>query len=46
MTYIRQELNCTPVIDSERNISSQDCELQRIELCIDVQKRHCDFQCV
>ena len=38
MTYLHKDLNFTPVVNEEKNISCLDCELQRIELCSTVQK--------
>ena len=38
MIYIRSEVNFTPTMKVECNISDQHCELQRIELCNGVQK--------
>ena len=38
MVYIRDELNFTPIVDVAKNVSNSNCELQRIELCSNVQK--------
>ena len=38
LTYIRKDLNMTPVYCNADNISTQHCELQRIELSSGVQK--------
>ena len=38
LIYVLDSSNFTPVMDNSKNISSKDCELQRLELCSDVQK--------
>ena len=38
LIYVRDGLNFNAVMDTSKNISTKNCELQRIELCSDVQK--------
>ena len=38
LLYIHKDINFNLMVDVGKNISSPDCELQRIELCSDVQK--------
>ena len=38
LTYVRNSINFNVLVEIGKNISCKDCELQRLELCSNVQK--------
>ena len=38
LTYVHRDINFTPIVNQSKNVSTPDCELQRIELSSKVQK--------